>query len=257
MCYNIETHLENTLKRACHYGDDEWIRRIEEALKPCKLSDYFQVSGYAHPEILIYTNNEPFFPMPAKWGLIPHWTKDLDSANKIMNKTINARGESIFEKPSFKNSARNKRCLIYVNGFYEHHHFDGKTYPFYIYHSNNEPLILGGLWDEWVNKNTGEVYRTCSIITTLANQLMSKIHNSPKLTEARMPFILKEEEQEYWLNIDHKLTNDALLNLIKPFDHRKMQAHTVQRLSGKQSLGNVPEAKQVYVYQELINNPVF
>lgn len=107
MCYNIEIHLENTLKRARHYGDEDWIQKIEEALKP-------------------------FMPTVAKWGLIPNWVKDLDTANKIRNKTINARGESIFEKPSFKNSARTKRCLIYVNGFYEHHYFNEKTYPYYI-----------------------------------------------------------------------------------------------------------------------------
>lgn len=254
MCYNIETHLENTLKRARHFGDEEWLKRIEEALKPYKLTNYYQVSGYAHPEILIYTNNNPFFPTPVKWGLIPHWVKDMETANKIRNKTINARGESIFEKASFKNSARNKRCLIFVNGFYEHHHLHGKAYPFYVYRADNEPLIFGGLWDEWVNKNSGEVFRTCSIITTIANQLMSKIHNNPKLPESRMPFILKQEDQEHWLNVDHKLTHDDLLNLIQPFNQVKLEAHSVQKLSGKQSLGNVVEAKQAIVYQELKNN---
>lgn len=122
------------------------------------------------------------------------------------------------------------------------------------HYGDEEPLIVGGLWEEWVNKNSGEVFRTCSIITTIANQLMSQIHNNPKLSESRMPFILKLEDQEYWLNVDHKLTQDDLQNLIKPFDHKKMKAHTVQRLSGKQSLGNVIEAKQAIVYQELENS---
>ncbi len=257
MCYNIEIHLENTLKRARHYGDEAWIRKIEEALIPYKLKNYYQISGYSHPEILIYTNNQPYFPIPAKWGLIPSWIKDLDAANEIMNKTLNARGESIFEKPSFKNSARTKRCLIYVNGFYEHHHLNGKTYPYYVYNRNNDPLILGGLWDEWVNKNTGEVYRTCSIITTKANKLMSKIHNNPKLSESRMPFILKEEDQQYWLNVDNRLTETELHRLIKPFDYKKMQAHSVQKLSGKYSFGNVAEAKKEYFYEELNSNTLF
>lgn len=255
MCYNIEIHLENTLKRARHYGDEDWIQKIEEALKPFKLKNYYQVSGFSHPEILIYTNKKPFKPTVAKWGLIPHWVKDLDTA--IRNKTINARGESIFEKPSFKNSARTKRCLIYVNGFYEHHYFNGKTYPYYVYNANNEPFILGGLWDEWVNKNTGEVYRTCSIITTVANKLMSRIHNNPKLPESRMPFILKEEDQQYWLNVDNRLIEDELSELIRPSEDENMQAHTVQKLSGKQSLGNVAEAKKEYFYQELNTNTLF
>ena len=250
MCYNIETHLENTLKRARHYGDEEWIRRIEEALEPYKLNDYYQVSGYLHPEILIYTNEDPYFPKPAKWGLIPSWIKDLESANSIMNKTLNARGESIFEKPSFRNSAKSKRCVINVKGFYEYHHKNGKAYPYYIFGKDQEELNLGGLWEEWVNKSTGELYRTFSIVTTKANPMMAEIHNNPKLKEARMPFILTEEQTEIWLSNENgvELNHE---NIISTQEAIELEAYTVARLTGKDSPGNTIEATKHFIYPEL------
>ena len=80
------------------------------------------------------------------WGLIPSWVKDRNQANEIRNKTLNARGESIFEKPAFQTSIREKRCLIFVDGFYEYYHFKRKTFPHFIQHIDEaQPLIFGGI----------------------------------------------------------------------------------------------------------------
>ena len=78
------------------------------------------------------TNEKPLQPQLFHWGLIPAWVKDNQTAQTIVNQTVNARGETIFEKPAFKSSAKNKRCIVYVDAFYEHHHANGKTYPFRI-----------------------------------------------------------------------------------------------------------------------------
>ena len=126
-----------------------------------------------------------------KWGLIPSWIKDSDNANAIRYKTFNARSESIDEKPSFSSSFRSKRCLIPVKGFFEWQHVGNEKVPWYIYHFENEILTFAGLYDEWTENNTGEVFNTFSIVTTDANDLMAGIHNSA----GRMPVILDKSSE--------------------------------------------------------------
>ena len=97
MCYTAKYLIEKALKRARHYGVKEDIIRYEEELKGFK--DFEKVSGFTHPEIIIYTNEEPFHPILSYWGLIPHWTNSIDQANTIWNKTLNARAETILKNP--------------------------------------------------------------------------------------------------------------------------------------------------------------
>jgi len=135
-----------------------------------------------------------------------------------------------------------------VDGFYEHHHFKGKAYPFFIQNKNREPITLGGLWEEWVNKDTGEIVKSFTIVTTKANELMTKIHNNPKLPEARMPLILNNEDVETWLGTD----TAKVKALLKPNSEIFLEAYTVQKIRGKDSLGNTPEAVEKYDYEELM-----
>lgn len=244
MCFNARYLLETALKRAVHNRAPNEISHWKEELK--EYDELYQVSGFAHPKIVIYTNEEPYQPQLSVWGLIPHWAK---SAKSIWNKTINARGETIFEKPAFKKSANEKRCLIPADGFYDFHYYRGKPYPFYIAHTEKKPLLFAGLWDEWTDTQTGKTINSFSIVTTKANSLMAKIHNNPKLSnDARMPVILPEELENEWLN---PLTKDELLKLLQPFPDSQLTAHTVKKLSGKNSSGNVPEANKEYLYNEL------
>ncbi|MCG8582998.1 MAG: SOS response-associated peptidase [Bacteroidales bacterium] len=219
MCYTAKYLIEKALKRARHYGVKEDIIRYEQELKNFK--DFEKVSGFTHPEIIIYTNEEPYHPILSHWGLIPHWAKDIKQAHNIWNKTLNARAESLFEKPSFRDSATHKRCLIPVAGFYEFHHLNQTTIPFYISSHDDEPLMLAGLWSEWLNPDTEEKLNTCSIVTTTANELMAKIHNNPRLKEARMPLILGEEKQEDWLQSTNK---ENIKSLISPYPEEKIKA---------------------------------
>ena len=181
MCYDIKASLEAQLKRARRSGDLSAIQEIEKKLIPLTDLPIFHASGFSHPKLLIYTDESPSLPVVATWGLVPHWVKDSVQLKKFWNNTLNARGETIFEKPAFRQAARNNRCLIYVDGFYEHHHHKGKTYPYYIHQKNDSPMIFAGLWSEWADRETGELWTTFSIVTTAGNPLLARIHNNPKL----------------------------------------------------------------------------
>ncbi|MDE5419633.1 SOS response-associated peptidase [Labilibaculum sp. DW002] len=250
MCYDIQAKLEAQLKRARRMNQKDVIRELETNLEPY-ITQWHHVSGFSHPSLLIYTNETPALPSPASWGLIPEWTKNQEQANKLRKNTINARGESIFEKPSFRDSAKHKRCLITVDGFYEHHHRAKKSFPYFIRKANGNPITLAGLWSEWLNKESGELQRTFSIVTCKANSLLAEIHNNPKLAGPRMPLILDEDEEDNWLQaINSKEDQQEIQALIRPSEE-ELIAYTVRPLRGKNAIGNTPKASAEYYYDEL------
>lgn len=252
MCYDIKASLESQLRRAEFISDEAMIKELREKLKPFIEPQLYHASGYAHPKTLIYTDKEPFIPIVSVWGLIPHWVKDNKQRIQFWNNTLNARGETIFEKPSFRDSAKHKRCVIILDGFYEHHHFKGKTYPFLVQKKSREPLTVAGLWSEWLDKDTGELINSFTIITTKANKLLTRIHNNPKLTEPRMPVILPETEIENWLQpIKNEVDKKIIEALITAYPADELEAYTVHRLRGKNALGNVPQATENFIYEEL------
>lgn len=252
MCYDIKVSFEAQLKRAKQSGDWVAVEEIMERLIPYTDLPIHHMSGFNHPEILIYTDEDPSFPIVATWGLIPDWVYDEEQKENIWKKTLNARGETIFEKKSFKKSAKQRRCLIYIDGFYEHHHYNGKTYPFYIYNKNKEPLTLAGLWNEWT-KPTGGKFNSFSIVTTKANKLLAKIHNNPKLDEPRMPLILNVNQEKQWLKkINNEEDEIQIKKLITPFSDDLLDKYTVPKLRGKNYLGNVEEINLEFIYDELI-----
>ncbi len=252
MCYDIKASTEAQLQRAKRHGDKDAVQQIEQQLIPFTDLPLHHASGFQHPKLLIYTEEHPWKPEVATWGLIPHWVKDRQQASKYWNNTLNARGETIFEKPSFRDAAREHRCLIYIEGFYEHHHYNKKTYPFFISRPNQEPLILAGLWNRWQDPDSGEIEATFSIVTTKGNRLLSRIHNNPKLEGPRMPLILPEALADSWLQeIDEKLDEKMILDLVEAYPDEGLQAHTVRRLRGKEYPGNIPEISAPYSYPEL------
>ncbi|MBC2838945.1 SOS response-associated peptidase [Robiginitalea sp. SC105] len=252
MCYDIRASLEAQLKRALRRGDDEAAEEIREKLLPFTDLPLFHASGFSHPRLLIYTNTEPDFPSVATWGLTPHWVRDTGQQKKIWNQTLNARGETIFEKPSFRLAARSNRCLIYVDGFFEHHHHKGATYPYYISRMDGEPLILAGLYSDWANPETGEILTSFSIVTTEGNPMMARIHNNPKLEGPRMPLILPEELADRWLGPCEDLPDQqALQELIHAYPEAALTAYTVGKLRGKAYPGNVPTVVTPVEYPEL------
>lgn len=254
MCYDIKSSLEKQLRRAILDGDKAAIDQINEKLSiftPDQI-ELHHSSGFDHPNLIIYTNKEPYKPILSQWGLVPHWVKNVNQKNSLWNRTVNARGESIFENPSFRSSAKSQRCLIYLEGFYEHRHFKGKTYPYFISHKKEELFAVAGLYSTWFDKEMESMLNTFSIVTTKANKLMSKIHNNPKLAEPRMPLILPKALENNWLEpIIDENDKKLLQELIQPYPDNELRAYTVGKLRGKDAVGNVKEVSNEVEYSAL------
>lgn len=151
-------------------------------------------NGFQFPLTPVITNKKPETIQFFQWGLIPFWAKD----DNIKKNTLNAKLETIHEKPSFRNIVNN-RCLVLADGFYEWQWLDEKGKQKQKYEltlPENEAFGFAGLWSEWLNKTTGEIIKSYSILTTEANELMSKIHNTKK----RMPIIVSINHEQNWLN---------------------------------------------------------
>lgn len=149
-----------------------------------------------------------------KWGLIPHWAKDPSIGYKM----INARAESLAEKPSFRESFMRKRCLVPANGFFEWKKTAGEKIPFYIRLKDQELLSFAGLYDSWSDED-GKVVKSYSIITTDANSILAPIHN-------RMPVILPEEKEDAWL--DQELQDSRILqSFLVPYKSSDMVVYPV------------------------------
>ncbi len=255
MCYDIKASYQAQLKRARRRNDLQAIDEVMEKLVPLTDLPIHHASGFSHPELLIYTDRSPNFPEVATWGLFPFWVHDQEQLKKLWNNTLNARGETIFEKPSFRESAKHHRCIIHVDGFYEHHHYNGKTYPFFIHDKDNEPLALAGLWSEWRNEETRGTLNSFSIVTTEGNTMMGKIHNNPKLKGPRMPLILPEELEDSWLRpIEDELDQKSIQELIHSSAEGELVAHTVAKLRGKEYAGNTESISDEVSYPDLVFN---
>lgn len=131
------------------------------------------------------------------WGLVPFWAKDPSIGNRM----INARAETIDEKPSFKNAFKKRRCLIIADGFYEWKGTKGQKQPMLITLPDKKPFAFAGLWEIWYKNKQAPAYRSCTIITTEASASIREIHH-------RMPVILKPEVYKDWLNPQYQNTEN-------------------------------------------------
>ena len=141
-----------------------------------------------------------------KWGLIPNWATDASIGSKL----INARAETLLEKPSFKNLVSNQRCIVLSDGYFEWKRSNSIAPPYYIYHPNNKILPMAGLWDFWEN-NSGENIFSYTIITTQANSDLKDIHH-------RMPVILEMKQIDLWLKV-HNISLANTMSLLVPFQN--------------------------------------
>jgi putative SOS response-associated peptidase YedK len=139
-----------------------------------------------------------------RWGLIPSWAKDP----AIGNRMINARSETVANKPSFRSAFRRRRCLVPADGFYEWGKIGGAKQPFFIHMQEESPFAIAGLWEHWQDSEGNEI-ETCTLLTTEANALLATIHK-------RMPVILNPGDYARWLDPD---SSDpvALHNLLMPY----------------------------------------
>lgn len=253
MCYDKEYLTKKQERYAKRYGETAAdVEYLKDQLTKLSVGPTYHASGFDHPMVPVIIDSTNTISLYS-WGLIPYWVKDPVEAVKISNSTINARAETMFEKPAFREPARNRRCLVITDGFFEHHHKNGKTFPYHIKLKNDEPMTLAGLWDEWTDKASGLLRRTYTVVTTVANPLMSRIHNNPKASEGpRMPLILTKEYENAWLRpISTQADQDLLKELIRSYDEQELDAYTVKRLRGKDAIGNVPDAVKPFRYAEL------
>ncbi|MDI6739833.1 MAG: SOS response-associated peptidase [Candidatus Edwardsbacteria bacterium] len=152
-----------------------------------------------------------------KWGLVPFWAKD----EKIGYKLINARAETLSEKPGFKQAFAKRRCLVVADGFYEWRQEGNSKTPFFVQLKSAKPFAFAGLYEKWKSP-AGKEIESCAIITTTPNPLMKPIHD-------RMPAILDRKHCDQWLDPS---ANDSqkLSALLKPYDPDKMEAYPVSQL---------------------------
>ena len=152
-----------------------------------------------------------------KWGLIPFWAKDP----KIGSRMINARAETVAEKPAFRNALKKRRCLVLADGYYEWQKTPVGKRPYRIIMKSGEPFAMAGLWETWKDLQ-GNVVPSCTIITTAANDFLSPIHN-------RMPVILPRESEELWLDMG---IGDATIfaGILTPYPDEDMDAYEVSTL---------------------------
>ncbi|MCI0440057.1 MAG: SOS response-associated peptidase [Chloroflexi bacterium] len=152
-----------------------------------------------------------------RWGLIPSWAKDMSIGNRM----INARAETVMERPSFRSAFRSRRCLVVADGFYEWQKVGPSKRPMRIAMKTGEPFAFAGLWERWKAPEGGPIL-SCTIITTNANELMSPIHE-------RMPVILPREVESLWL--DPEQDAGMLAELLVPYpDLDDLEAYEVSTL---------------------------
>lgn len=160
---------------------------------------------------------------PLKWGLVPSWSKDATMGSHM----INARSETVAEKPAFRHAIKYNRCIVPVSGFYEWSHGEGMKQPHFIHLVDHSVMSLAGIWEHWIAPDKSEL-ETFSILTTEPNKLIEPLHN-------RMPVILQPEDYDLWLN---KNIHDPhqLECIYQPYPAEKMALHKVP---------------------DLVNNPIF
>ena len=150
-----------------------------------------------------------------RWGLVPVWAKDAAAGARA----INARAETVAEKPTFRGPLRRRRCVVPASGFYEWRRDGGRKQPWFFHGADGEPLGLAGLWDRWVDPATGEALESYAIVTTTPNALVAAVHD-------RMPAILRRDDEDAWLDPD--LDEPELLrSFLGPYPAGLMAAHPV------------------------------
>lgn len=252
MCYNAVQILRRIIKYAKRDDKpDAFIRELEKELEELQrlgLDDIYLARAFEHPKLTVLQEvSDVFEAKQMYWGLIPSWVKSREDAYSLWNSTPNARGETIFEKASFRDSANHSRCIVPLNAYFEHHHKGSKTFPYLIKQKDDEPLLVAGLTSKWTVPESGKVVESFALVTTPPTDFLARIHNNPKRNESRMLMILNREDIETWLKGDES----QVMRLVKPNKKIELVAYTTKPILGKNSLGNVPEILDEYVYPEL------
>ncbi len=214
MCYTIEINLTR----------EQLEKRFKATLnKNLPYRKQQRANAFSLPVCPVICSDDPEEIVLKTWGLIPRWVKNGAYAGSIRTKTFNAKAETLLEKPSFRHTVKSQKCLVLTNGFYEWQSREKYKQPFYIGVKGEEAFALAGLFDNWTDRESGEILSTFTVITTKANPLMEVIHNTKK----RMPVILDRAGEEAW--IDPDLPVEKSLSYLNSFDEKRMFAEEVDR----------------------------
>ena len=198
---------------------EDLARKLGAAIQPALFGpDGFRPRYNAAPtqKLPVLTGGVPRQLELLQWGLIPSWAKDASIGHKL----INARAETVLEKPSFRRPFARQRCLVLADGFYEWRTTDRGKMPYRFVVRDGAPFAFAGLWDSW-HDPAGSERRTFTILTTQPNDLVAPIHN-------RMPVILPDDAYEQWLS--NAVAPESLLSLLTPYPAEAMAAYPVSRL---------------------------
>ena len=215
MCFHNSMSAK-AIKLAARYGRKSDIVEIYQDI----LNEQYHVNAFNFPKYPIITKSDEV--QVFNWGLIPFWIRTEQNADEIKRMTLNARADTIFEKPSFREPIMKKRCIVPSTGYFEWRHEGTKKIPYYIYLKDEPIFSMAGIYDSWLDKETGEEHSTFSIITTDTNPLTDYIHN----TKHRMPTILSKENEEKWLNPN--LTKQEIATFLHPYEADKMDAYVIE-----------------------------
>lgn len=170
----------------------------------------FNIAPTQNTPILLY--DERRYIKTMRWGLVPSWAKNI----KMGSRLINARSETLSEKPSFKNLLKSNRCVVITDGYYEWMRNGNDKQPYYICHPQNHIMPMAGLWDKWIDENNKEVL-SYTVITTEPAKPLAHIHN-------RMPVLLRNDEVNNW--IDSNISTELVMNYLSPFEN-ELKFHPV------------------------------
>jgi putative SOS response-associated peptidase YedK len=232
MCYHAS--VAATFEQLSNHYQKPFLGEFPSFFSPTNIVGY-HFNGFNFPLLPIISQENPNSFSFANWGLIPSWIKSKEEAESIKLNTLNAKLETLLEKPSFKQAVVSQRCLIPLTGFFEWQQINSKEkQPYFIQLQNSRFFSVAGLSENWINPENQQTVRTFSIVTTEANGLMSEIHNTKK----RMPFILSNEAEQLWLN--QTINASEILNEINLIEEEKMQAYKISKLISSK-VSNVPQ----------------
>lgn len=247
MCYDASTMTKKAKHYANRYGSEASWDQIKLKFPPT-----YHVNGFDEPDLPVITNEKPEEISLHHWAFVPFvYAPQING--RPMN-TLNARNDKIFSSRSiYKASAEQRRCLVMLDGFFDHHHKNGIAYPHYIQMKNSEPFLVGGLWQTLKDPKDNIPIDTVTLVTGPANKEMAWIHNEPAYSpDSRMIFIVDPKDDEIWL---HGSADEARA-IIRPLPDGLLDYHPCHPIKSNKKLhrvyqGNVPEIQERKYYPEL------
>ena len=264
MCYRVSYLTQKAAKYAKYYGKDQkQIDHLEKQLEAFKIKTKAVYQALAQdavaPELPVVTNEDAKEFQLYKWGLVPHWAKEYD--DNLRRRFVVAQSEEMFNKNIYKESAAERRCLVMIDGYFDHHHRHGKTFPYHIRLKNGDPMMVAGLWSRWIDRQHDIELETVAVITTRGNRTMKDIHNNPEMLkrkhseDARMPVIVPPELWDEWLNPNTLADPIEQQKIIKdvcvPYSDDLMESYTCHPLNAGRDLINSEEVIRKKEYTEL------